>query len=86
MSQRPGNSLRHHRKLRHATHAGQNIDGREHQTKNCQLVDAPILVDVDETNGGIHQKIDLVKQERGVAVQRINVAQNLPGIFLRGRF
>ena len=80
VSQRPGDALRHHREFRHAAHTGQDVDRHEDDAENGELVDAPVLVDVDETDGGVHQEIDLVKQEGSVAVERLDVAQHLLGI------
>lgn len=59
----PGNALRHHGKLRHTAHTRQNIDRRKNDTQHGKLINALVLVDVDETHGGIHQKIDLIEKK-----------------------
>jgi len=38
------------------------------------------LIDVNETNGGIHQEIDFVEEKGSVAVQRFDIARHLLGI------
>ena len=61
IGQRPRNSLGHHRKFRHPTHAGENVDGHKDHPKNGEFIDALVLIDIDETDRGIHQEVDLVE-------------------------
>ena len=64
----------------HAVDAGD--EGRRQQGHRChgEYLDDLVLVDVDEADRGIHQEVDLVEQEGGMAIQRLDVAQDLAGI------
>src|SRR5450830_1296264 len=72
IGQWPRHALRHHREFRHSPDTRQNIDRHEHDTEDRQLIDSLVLVDVDETNGGVHQEVDLVEQKGRVAVERFD--------------
>ena len=61
-----------------AADAGEHVDRHEDDAEGGQLRHALVLVDVDEADGGVHQEVDLVEQEGGVAVERVDVAQDLP--------
>src|SRR6266404_4318878 len=61
----------------HAIDAGDQGRRQEGDAGNRENLDDLVLVDVDETDGRIHQEVDLVEQERCVAVERFDVAQDL---------
>ncbi len=62
----------------HAVNAGDQR-GRQHgDGSDGKNLDDLVLVDVDEADGDVHQEVDLVEQKSGVAVERVEVAQDLP--------
>ena len=61
----------------HAVNAGDQCGWQQGHAGHRENFDDLVLIDIDEAHGGIHQKVDLVKQKSGVAVQRLDVAQNL---------
>ena len=65
----------------HAINAGNQSRGKQCDTCHGENLDDFILIDVDETNGCIHQEVDLVKQESCVVVQGFDVAQDLACFF-----
>lgn len=73
----PRYALSHHRELGHASYAGEDVDRHEHHAPDSKLIHSSILVDVDKTDRGVHQKIDLVEKECRMAVEGFDIAQNL---------
>jgi hypothetical protein len=61
----------------HAVHAGDQRGRQQRHAGHREDLDDLVLVDVDETDRGVHQEVDLVEQEGRVAVQRFDVAQDL---------
>ena len=57
------------RKLKAYSESPDHIERHENNAEDGQAVDDPVLVDIDETDRGIHQEVNLVEQKRGVAVQ-----------------
>src|ERR1700712_4932002 len=62
----------------HAIDAGDQRRRQEGDRGHREDLDDLVLVDVDEADRGIHQEVDLVEQEGSVAVERLDVAQDLP--------
>ena len=57
--------LRHVLKV-HAVQAGNERWRQQSHAGHREDLDDLVLVDVDETDGGVHQEVDLFKQELGV--------------------
>ena len=67
----------------HAVDAGNQRRWQQSHARHREDLDDLVLVDVDETDRGVHQEVDLVEQEGGVRVERIDVAQDLARLLER---
>ena len=57
----PRYPLSHHWEFWHTTNSGKKIERHKNYTDYRQLFDDLVLINIDETNNGIHKKIDLVE-------------------------
>ena len=66
----------------HSPNTGEQ--GRWHQSNRYHREDLDdlALVQTNKANRSIHQEVNLVKQECGVILKGVNVAQNLTRFFL----
>ena len=59
-----------------------NQGGGEHSNRSDREdLNDFVLVDVHKANGCVHQKVQFIEQKFRVAIEGINITQNLTGVF-----
>jgi hypothetical protein len=51
--------------------------GQQRDARNREYLDDLVLVDVDETDGGVHQEVDLVKQKGRVGLSSESMSRKI---------